>query len=146
MFGEPLDMSTVDVQILADRLTKFYCEARPQKSDTEELYDKNTLKNIRGAINRFLQDIGRINIDIVRDKEFKTANKTLDGLLKTGMASGMSNPTTHKAIISTADLDKIHEYLEGAASDPTPMRLVSDCNPLCHERARIPFPALKDFF
>ena len=52
VFSEPLDMTTVDIQILADRLTKFYCEARPQQSDTEELCHKHTLKNIRGAINR----------------------------------------------------------------------------------------------
>ena len=38
------------------------------------------------------------------------------------MASGMSKPTTHKAIISTADLDKIHEYFKGAPSDPIILR------------------------
>ena len=44
-------------------------------------YHKNTLKNSRAAINRHLNDIGR-SVDIVRDKEFKTANQTLDGMLK----------------------------------------------------------------
>ena len=44
-------------------------------------YHKNTLKNSRAAINRHLNDIGH-SVDIVRDKEFKTANQTLDGMLK----------------------------------------------------------------
>ena len=43
-------------------------------------YHKNTLKNSRAAINRHLNDIGR-SVDIVRDKEYKTANQALDGML-----------------------------------------------------------------
>ena len=75
-------METVDESALAKRLTKFYCEARPQVKDQEQQeYHRHTLKNIRGAVNRHLQDIGR-NIDIVRDKEFKLANMTMDGVLK----------------------------------------------------------------
>ena len=54
-----------------------------------EEYHKNTLKTIRGAFNRHLQDIGR-EIDIVRDKEFKSANRVLDGYLKQRLKSGSS--------------------------------------------------------
>ena len=43
-------------------------------------YHKNTLKNIRSAINRHPNDIGS-SVDFVRDKEFKPANQTLDGML-----------------------------------------------------------------
>ena len=35
VFEEPLDMETVDEPTLAKRLTKFYCEARPQVKDQE---------------------------------------------------------------------------------------------------------------
>ena len=57
-------------------------------------YHKNTLKNIRSAINRHLNDIGR-SVDIVRDKEFKPANQTLDGMLKKMTQIGASRPTKH---------------------------------------------------
>jgi len=70
----PADLST--------HLRQFYAEAQPQNTNqrvqqlNEEQaheYHKNTMKNVRAAINRHLKDIGR-SIDIVRDSEFKPAN------------------------------------------------------------------------
>lgn len=84
-------------------------------------YHKNSMKSIRGAINRYLQDIGR-NIDIVRNPEFKAANRVLDGLLKDRMQKGISKPTAHKAIISPTDLMKIQTYLGNAAANPLILR------------------------
>ncbi|KAL5020044.1 hypothetical protein ScPMuIL_002936 [Solemya velum] len=54
-FAGATDMAIVPVEVLADRMKTFYCEARPKHSD--ELYHKNTLINIRAAINRHLADL-----------------------------------------------------------------------------------------
>lgn len=81
-----LDFLVVSVDNLASIIGRFYCEARPKNVDTRatslkqehaEEYHKHTLKNIRAALNRHLQDIGR-DIDIVRDRQFKTCKKTLN--------------------------------------------------------------------
>ena len=64
---------------------------------------------MRAAINRHLQDNGR-NIDIIRGPAFKTANNTLDGLLKEQTRAGLSRPTLHKDIIEE-DLSKIADYM-----------------------------------
>lgn len=80
------------------------------------------MKAIRAAIDRHLSDIGR-NIDIVNDKAFKTANKSLTGLMKHRMVTGTSRPTTHKEIIHKSDLQKISAYLESAYSSPVNLRL-----------------------
>ena len=44
-------------------------------------YHKNSLKNVRAALNRHLKDIG-CDIDIVKDIEFKAANAMLNAKLK----------------------------------------------------------------
>lgn len=123
-FGVPLDLAEICEEDLAKKLSRFYCEAKPQnpkKEHTSE-YHKNTMKAIRAAINRHLSDIGR-NIDIVNDKAFKTANKSLTGLMKHRMVTGTSRPTTHKEIIHKSDLQKISAYLESAYSSPVNLRL-----------------------
>lgn len=84
-------------------------------------YHKNTLKNIRGAINRHLQDIG-IEFDIVRDKTFKTSNNMLDAKLKSNLEQGLSVPTTHKEIICKSDLLKMSTYLNRANPNPIILR------------------------
>uniref|UniRef100_K1PZA9 Uncharacterized protein n=1 Tax=Magallana gigas TaxID=29159 RepID=K1PZA9_MAGGI len=123
-FGVPLDLAEICKEDLAKKLSRFYCEAKPQnpkKEHTSE-YHKNTMKAIRAAINRHLSDIGR-NIDIVNDKAFKTAYKSLTGLMKHRMVTGTSRPTTHKEIIHKSDLQKISAYLESAYSSPVNLRL-----------------------
>nr|XP_022306586.1 uncharacterized protein LOC111112973 [Crassostrea virginica] len=124
-----MDMETVEPLVLANSLGRFYCEARPQpkKSQSHEyteephLYHKNSLINIRAAINRHLADLRR-DIDIVHDKEFKTSNGILDGLFKERTRQGLSKPTKHKAIIDEADLRKIYSYLQGAKTSPIILR------------------------
>ena len=86
-----------------------------------ETYHKNTLKNIRSAINRHLQDVGR-TIDIVHDKDFKSANHTLDGMLKSMTRSGASRPTNHKPVISSEDLKKMSSYFTAAPYSPIVLR------------------------
>lgn len=124
-YGKYLDTHNVSAVSLGEILMKFYCEAVPQKKAggkaSTDVYHKISLINIRGAINRHLQDINR-NIDIVRDKEFKMANRALDGLLKERMRSGASLPTNHKEIIEPADLQKIFIYLKKGSSSPVILR------------------------
>lgn len=117
-------MMNIPTPELAAILKKFYCEARPKENkNSASIYHKNTLVNIRGAINRHIQDIQRDPpVDIVRDKEFKSANGVLDGLLKQRMRNGESKPTIHKPIIDKQDLEKISTYFKRAESSPIILR------------------------
>jgi hypothetical protein len=117
-------MEAIDAVTLSCRLSQFYCEARPKEkhpNSQEPLYHKNTLLNIRAAINRHLADLKR-NISIVKDKEFRTANGILDGLFKERTKLGQSVPTKHKKIIEQHDLEKIYAYLQGATKSDVILR------------------------
>ena len=83
-------------------------------------YHKNSLKNVRAALNRHLKDIGR-GIDIVRDSEFKAANSMLSAKLKFNLRNGLSRPTQHHPIITTPELLKINTYLM-KKEDPVALR------------------------
>ncbi|XP_069120795.1 uncharacterized protein [Argopecten irradians] len=128
--GMETDMNNVTSEQLNDLLSRFYCEARPKNVDKRtgtlppqqaEVYHKNTLINIRGAINRRLTDLGR-DIDLVKDKEFKPSNKILTGLLKQRMRDGSSRATKHKPIINESDLEKISTYMSTAHTSPVALR------------------------
>lgn len=130
VYGNPLDVATVSEENLATVLRKFYCEAKPKQSDHRKknlgenlagTYHKNTMKNMRAAINRYLADNGR-NIDIIRNPIFKSANNTLDGLLKEQTRTGLSRPTKHKDIIENEDLKKIYSYMSQSSSSPIKLR------------------------
>ncbi|XP_033726736.1 uncharacterized protein LOC117316304 [Pecten maximus] len=129
-YGNKLDMAQYSIDELKEKLGKFYCEARPKnaKTNDQELkqvpnteYHKNTLKNIRAAINRHFHDLNR-EIDIVNGNEFKKGNKILDGLLKERMTTGQSRATKHKDIIELADLTKISSYFERVEFSPFILR------------------------
>ena len=117
--NEILEMKTVPVSVLNESLRKFYAEAQPKNvsSRTQKMpdaqaaeYHKNSMKNVRAAINRHLKDIGR-QIDIVKDTEFKSANAMLSSKLKFNLKRGLSRPTKHHPIIPNEDLMKINSYL-----------------------------------
>ena len=121
-YGEVLDLETIEAEELAVKMSKFYCEAKPKDTGkTSADYHKNSLKNIRCGINRYLSDIGR-QIDIVHDKSFRKPNQTLNGLLKHRMQSGVSRPTKHKNVIEMSDLKKIAKYFDDAESSPIKLR------------------------
>ncbi|KAL5018423.1 hypothetical protein ScPMuIL_004145, partial [Solemya velum] len=107
-------------------LVRFYAEATPKQNEKRERklgtenaaeYHKNTMKNIRSAINRHLKNLNR-NIDVVRDKSFRKSNNVLDGKLKYNLQKGLSRPTKHHESIPQNDLLKINTYL------------FSECNPV----------------
>ena len=64
---------------------------------------------MRSAINQHLQGLVR-SIDTVRDKELKSTNNNLDGMLKTKTKTGASRATNHKAVIHSKDLERISTY------------------------------------
>lgn len=106
-YGEDLDMTSVDANTLAERLSHFYIAVRPktnaENNGKDQLYHKSSLINIRCAINRSLTDNKR-EIDIIRDKQFKIANGVLDGLFKERTQLGLSQPVTHKKVLEPHDL------------------------------------------
>ena len=152
IYGNPIDTASISAAELAEKLARFYCEAKPKDTDKRkekmatnhaEEYHKNTLRNIRGAINRHLQDIGR-EMDIVRDKEFKHSNSILNGFLKERMRSGSSKPTAHKEIIDNEDLKRnrhIPSKCTAASHYPEIVRLVQSFSPFHHQGDGIPPPA-----
>ena len=87
----------------------------PQEHAAE--YHKNSMKNVRAAINRHLKDIGR-QIDIVKDIEFKSSNTMLSSKLKFNLKQELSRPTQHHPTISNEDLHKINTYLSNGTSMP----------------------------
>ena len=113
-----MDTTTVSTQELAEKLRKFYGEAKSKGGD---FYHKNTLKNIRSAINRHMQDLGRA-IDVIRGVEFRSANRVLDGMLKQMTKQGQSRPTQHEPVLESEDLVKIATYFQKAMLSPVMLR------------------------
>jgi hypothetical protein len=130
--GSYLDLVTTPTAVLVDLLETFYSVVVPKfvaKSTkrtparpSEPLYHKNTLVNIRAAINRKLADLNRTDINIVGDKAFKHANGVLNCLLKKRMRTDMSKATQHKPIIEIEDLKQIATYLTQARFSPITLR------------------------
>ena len=113
-----IDFVTITPDDLNNVLTRFYCSAKPQKGAE---YHKNTLKGMRAAINRHIQDIGR-HINIVTDTQFKSSNRVLNGLLKERVKSGTSMPTQHKEVITADDMQALRDYFTDAPSSPVILR------------------------
>ena len=87
-----------------------------------QVYHKNTLKNVRAALNNHVKNLNR-NFDIVRDSDFRTSNSILDSTLKMMVKTGLSRRTKHKEIIDLQDLQLINTYLSNNAKDPVLLRL-----------------------
>ena len=128
VFSEFFNFESVIPEVLAKKLRRFYCEAKPQNTAkrAEELtlaqsenYHKNSVKSMRSAINRHLQDLGR-PIDIVREKEFKSANNTLDGMLKKPWQKLVlqGSLTIQLLFDHSEDLDRISSYFHTAPHSP----------------------------
>ncbi|XP_052799296.1 uncharacterized protein LOC128230908 [Mya arenaria] len=126
-YAEPLNTSTVSEELLGPIL--FYCEVTPQPSERRstafgagsKVYRKNSMKNIRSGLNRYLTDLGR-DMDIVHGKSFKAANRTLDGFMKEQTKAGLSRPTHHKPIIEQSDLETISRFFANAPCSPIILR------------------------
>ncbi|XP_062621664.1 uncharacterized protein LOC134283231 [Saccostrea cucullata] len=117
--GEEIDFENVSPAQLNKLLEKFYCEARPEKDG--QVYHKNTLTNLRAAINRKLGDLKR-NVDIVKDKEFRSSNGVLAGLFKVRAREGIGVSMPHREIIEKSDLEKMASYFKHALLNPIILR------------------------
>ena len=98
---QTVDFETIQSDELNNLLGKCYAESAPKFSEkrSKEMpqaqsqeYHKNSMKNIRAAINHHIQDLDR-DFDIVRDKGFRKANDILDGKLKSSLQKELSRPT-----------------------------------------------------
>jgi hypothetical protein len=54
----------------------FTIRAKKMSDDQATEYHKNSMRNVRSALNRHMKDIGRL-VDIVKDNDFKTSNAIL---------------------------------------------------------------------
>ncbi|KAJ8310246.1 hypothetical protein KUTeg_012111 [Tegillarca granosa] len=90
---------------LVQKLRKFFCEVENRKGEN---CGKNTLKNLRAAINRHLSD-PKICIDIVNDKQFDPCIKVLDGMVKEMTKTGEAEPTVHYKKILPVNIIKIND-------------------------------------
>ncbi|XP_062606353.1 uncharacterized protein LOC134268175 [Saccostrea cucullata] len=121
-FGKELDMENVDPSTLCNLLSRFYCEARPKSNNADEtIYQKNTLRSIRSAINRHLFDLKR-QIDIVKGEEFRASNGILEGLFKERKRLGLAKSTKQPPLIDPDDLKKISTYLQQAPESAVILR------------------------
>ncbi|CAG2253459.1 KCTD1_15 [Mytilus edulis] len=129
--GGHTDFNTVTKVDLNNKLRHFYAEAKPKNTEKRAqsmpqehagVYHKNSLKNVRAALNRHLTDINR-EIDIVKDNEFRQSNVILDSTLKMMVATGLSRPTKHKDIIELEDLRLISTYVFSNTEDAVLLRL-----------------------
>jgi len=129
--GSITDFNNTEKAEQNENLRHFYAEAKPKniekraKSMLDEhaqTYHKNTLKNVRAALNRHIKDLNH-NFDIVRDSDFRTSNIILDSTLKMMVKTGLSRPTKHIEIIGVQDLQLINTYLNNNPKDPVLLRL-----------------------
>ena len=128
--GSITDFDTIGKADLNEKLRHFYAEAKPKypekrakhmPTEHENVYHKNTLKNVRAALNRHIKHLNR-HFDIVRDIEFRTSNIILDSTMKMMVGTGLSRATKHKEIIEIDDLQLISTYLFKDINDPILLR------------------------
>ena len=121
--GSITDFNNREKAELNEKLRHFYAEAKPKNNEKRakymldehaQVYHKNTLKNIRAALNRHIKDLNR-NFDIVHVSDFRISNIIYDSTLKMMVKTGLSRPTKHKEIIGLQDLQLINAYLNDNA-------------------------------
>lgn len=78
--------------------------------------------NLRGAINRKLVDMMK-SIGVVKDKEFKSSNEDLIGMLKECVKEGTPKPTQHKHQIEKLEnLEKLSTFFKDALNNQIILR------------------------
>lgn len=112
-------MSSCQSRGNTDEILLWSCSQKKTGGKTSDIYYKNSLINTSGAINTTY----RISIEILRDKEFKMANRALDGLLKERMRSGTSLPTIQlQRNFWTSWSSFFFSYLKKGSSSPVILR------------------------
>ena len=99
-------LESLSPEVLSERLKKFYQELK--KSPTEH-YSASAHLSIRAAIDRYLNTLPEFSgISIIRDQQFKIANKSLSAKLKQLKAQGFAKVQHHPSI-SPEDIKKCYE-------------------------------------
>jgi hypothetical protein len=128
--GSITDLDTIGKADLKEKLHHFYAEAKPKDPEKRtknmpnehaSVYHKNTLKDVRAALNRHIKNLNR-QFDKVRNIEFRTSNIILDSTLKMMVRTGLSRATKHKETIEIDDLQLISTYLFKDINDPILLR------------------------
>ena len=114
------DFRTVAKNELGKLLRRLYVELR-QKDGNH--YSRSSLLSCRAAVQRYLNQNLKRDVNIYKDAAFKAANATLDGHLKQLKREGCLQPTEHKAALSSADFRKVIDYFERPSTQPNPIRL-----------------------
>ena len=100
------DIENCHTEELAERLRRFYAEARKMDGHS---YSKNALCGLRSSIHRYLTSAPHNRqINIMRDAPFKRANNMLVGVLKKQKNEGLDH-TRHHQNIQKADLNTLME-------------------------------------
>jgi integrase len=107
---------------LAATLRQFYaCIRQRNKEGQMRDYSKSGFRNLRAGIQRFLvSPPNNLEINILTDKCFQSANQVFDGKLKLLKRSG-KDVTEHKPSIEEKDMEKF--YSSGVLSNNDPVSL-----------------------
>ena len=100
-------------------LSELYGSVRTKKG---ELYSKSGYINLRGGLNRHLNNppFSR-NINIMRDRLFNNANTVFYGMIKKLRSEGLDT-TEHKSPISPGDIDKLYSTGTIGIDSPIPLQ------------------------
>ena len=110
-------------------LRNFYGEVRNQEGKE---YNHNSMRSIRSGINRHLQSHPHERaIDIIKDKDFNSANNIFDGYLKKCKAEGL-DATEHKATLTDKDWKTLHDSKVLSTATPTTLQNKVLTNLLTH--------------
>jgi hypothetical protein len=107
---------------LASALRSFYACVRQRTKEGElKDYSKSGYRNLRAGLQRFLvSPPNNIEINILTEKSFQSANQVFDGKLKLLKRSG-KDVTIHKPSIEEKDMEKF--YSSGVLSNNDPISL-----------------------
>lgn len=126
--GSEVDFHNISKEDLNEKLKYFYAEAKPKFFENcvkvpyqSNAYNRNSMINVRAAINRHLKHIGKI-FDIVRDSDFRESNALLNAKWKLLARSGLLPPVRQRISIDPDDLKLICNYVYRASFDPFSFR------------------------
>jgi hypothetical protein len=109
---------------LADQLRMFYCCVRQKPGmgeTTGKEYSRSAYRNMRAGLQRYLVSPPiSLDINLMSDTEFRSANQVFDGKI-VGLKKSGKDQTQHKAAIEREDMEKF--YASGVLSNDNPVSL-----------------------
>ena len=107
-----MDFKTVSAEDLASVMERFLVDVRRKDG---QRYKKNSLKAVRGAVQRLLVAENR-TINVFTDVQFTRGRKILDGVLKERKRSGQEDQVLHAQALSESDWNKLGVYFKDMES------------------------------